>query len=169
MRKLDGSAVWCNMYAKAVDPLHTESGKTFWELGFEVKGGRDAHFALLEQRKPFRDAVMRCTFADGTVHHIRVSGEPVFNGSGGFTGYRGVGRDITQEKHAEDRIQYLATHDSLTSLPNRGLFHEMLSLAIQTARRHDRKPGVLFIDLDHFKAVNDKLGHAGSLRNRFGA
>jgi diguanylate cyclase (GGDEF)-like protein/PAS domain S-box-containing protein len=139
--------------------FEAEIGKTFQELGFQVKGGQLAHDALLEERKPFRDAVMRCTFPDGTAHHIRVSGEPVFDRAGVFSGYRGVGRDITHEQHAEERIQYLATHDGLTALPNRGLFHEMLSLALQTARRHQRKVGVMFIDLDHFKAINDTLGH----------
>jgi diguanylate cyclase (GGDEF)-like protein/PAS domain S-box-containing protein len=134
-------------------------GKTFAELGFEVSTGQSAHDAALGQRKPFREAVMRRTFADGTVHHIRVSGEPVFNAAGGFMGYRGVGRDITQEKRAVEQIQYLATHDGLTSLPNSRLFHEMLGLAIQSARRYERKLGLLFIDLDHFKEINDTYGH----------
>jgi len=136
-----------------------EFGKTFWDLGFEVKGGREALDAVLAQRQSFRDVVMRCAFSDGTVHHIRVSGEPVFDDAGAFTGYRGLGRDITQEQQVEERLQHMATHDNLTGLPNRALFHEILGIAIQSARRYGRKMGVMFIDLDHFKAINDTLGH----------
>ena len=67
--------------------------------------------------------------------------------------------DISARKRAEERIQYLATHDGLTGLPNRAMFGQLLNLAIETARRYDRKLAVLFIDLDRFKVINDTLGH----------
>ena len=64
-----------------------------------------------------------------------------------------------QRKQAEDQIQYLATHDGLTSLPNRVMFSQLLNVAIQSARRYKRNLAVLFIDLDRFKLINDTLGH----------
>ncbi len=64
-----------------------------------------------------------------------------------------------QRKQAEERIQYLATHDGLTGLPNRTMFSQLVNVAIPTARRYQRKFAVLFIDLDRFKLVNDTLGH----------
>jgi len=70
-----------------------------------------------------------------------------------------VSRDITPRKQAEERIQYLATHDSLTGLPNRVMFAELLSHVLASARRNRRKFAVLFIDLDRFKFINDSLGH----------
>ena len=70
-----------------------------------------------------------------------------------------VVEDISSRKSAEERIQYLATHDGLTGLPNRELFMQLLGLSIETARRYGRKLAVLFIDLDRFKVINDTLGH----------
>jgi diguanylate cyclase (GGDEF)-like protein len=64
-----------------------------------------------------------------------------------------------QRKQAEGRIQYLATHDGLTGLPNRVMFSQLANAAIQTARRYQRMFAVLFIDLDRFKTINDTLGH----------
>ncbi len=64
-----------------------------------------------------------------------------------------------ERKQSEERIRYLATHDALTTLPNRALFSQMLNLAIQTARRYQREFAVMFIDLDRFKIINDSLGH----------
>lgn len=63
-------------------------------------------------------------------------------------------------QRAEERVRYLATHDSLTGLPNRAMFGELLDQAVITARRYGNRPAVLFIDLDRFKLVNDSLGHA---------
>jgi diguanylate cyclase (GGDEF)-like protein/PAS domain S-box-containing protein len=64
-----------------------------------------------------------------------------------------------QRRKGEARIQYLATHDGLTALPNRTMFSELLNHAIVSAQRYKRKFAVMFIDLDRFKQINDMLGH----------
>ncbi|UPK34854.1 GAF domain-containing protein [Bradyrhizobium sp. 186] len=73
--------------------------------------------------------------------------------------------DRADEKNeADERIEYLASHDSLTNLPNRETFNGLLREAIDTAQRYDHRFAVLFIDLDRFKVINDSLGHeAGDL------
>jgi diguanylate cyclase (GGDEF)-like protein len=69
--------------------------------------------------------------------------------------------DRASEKvQADHRIQYLATHDHLTGLPNRVAFQELFGQSIRSAIRHDRRCALLFIDLDRFKVINDSLGHA---------
>jgi len=73
--------------------------------------------------------------------------------------YIGVLRDITKRKEQEDRLLHLATRDPLTRLPNRRLFTERLEQAIDRADETASKFAVLFIDLDHFKNINDALGH----------
>lgn len=67
--------------------------------------------------------------------------------------------DISERKREEERVQYLATHDMLTQLPNRYLLMDRLTQALGFAEHHRVKVGVMFIDLDHFKNINDSLGH----------
>lgn len=72
---------------------------------------------------------------------------------------RGVLRDVTQTYLQEQRIAHLALHDSLTGLPNRVLLEDRLKIAIRMAKRSGHKVALGFIDLDHFKDINDNLGH----------
>ncbi|MEM7079955.1 MAG: EAL domain-containing protein [Pseudomonadota bacterium] len=76
-----------------------------------------------------------------------------------FVGTYGTARDISERKQAQEVINFQAYHDLLTHLPNRVLLKDRLNLAITQARRNKRKLGVMFLDLDRFKLVNDTLGH----------
>lgn len=85
---------------------------------------------------------------------------PHYDASGNIVGAIGLIRDITERKTAEQQIEYQAYHDALTGLANRRLFQEHLTLALALAQRRRRTVAVLFLDLDHFKVVNDSLGHS---------
>ncbi len=107
---------------------------------------------------------------NGTKVYMLSSGSPFFDEDGELLGYRGMDMDITAQKtlelHLESKVAertkdlaHQAHHDSLTSLPNRLLFNDRLELAIEKASRKQNKIALLFIDLDHFKEINDSLGH----------
>ncbi|ADE12758.1 bifunctional diguanylate cyclase/phosphodiesterase [Sideroxydans lithotrophicus] len=76
-----------------------------------------------------------------------------------ITHYIAIYMDITERKKEEERIQYLANYDVLTGLPNRYLLNDRLEQGLSLAQRHQTKVAVMFIDLDHFKNINDSLGH----------
>ena len=84
----------------------------------------------------------------------------VLNAEGQPENYIAIFSDISERKKSRERIDFLAHHDSLTELPNRALLNDRLEMAINTAKRRDEKVGLLFIDLDRFKNINDSLGHS---------
>ncbi len=136
-------------------------GKTRWEVPGIMLSEKEwaAHRAILEAHQPFSDFTYERLGREGDTRYLSISGLPIFDAQGNFTGYRGVGKDVTAAKVAEARIQYLAYHDSLTALPNRSSFSLILNPGIARARRDGKNLAVLFIDLDRFKNINDTLGH----------
>lgn len=67
--------------------------------------------------------------------------------------------DITDINEAKEQLEFMAYHDPLTALPNRRLFHDLLQQNLKQADRNDQKVGVLFLDMDNFKSINDLYGH----------
>jgi len=98
--------------------------------------------------------------ADGKAHHT-IYNKATFNKSdGAVAGLIGTITDITEQNRAEEQIRHMAHHDALTQLPNRLLLYDRIGQAIAQSQRNRDVLVLLFIDLDHFKIVNDSLGHA---------
>lgn len=107
-----------------------------------------------------RDVVLGFHRHDGSLRWLNINTTPA--GESFSSGARRVVSsfiDITETRLGEEQSQYLASHDALTGLPNRSLLYDRLQLAIDRARRVDGRIGLLMLDLDHFKRVNDSLGH----------
>ncbi len=113
----------------------------------------------LQAHKRFADYVVHFTDEMGKLVYLRISGKPVFAKDGSFIGYRGVGRDVSETIALSRKVEFLASHDELTGLPNRSMFRQRLEHAVTKAAREGNQVLLLFFDLDHFKTVNDTLGH----------
>ncbi len=140
--------------------------------------GRDASVLNGSRHAPDSYTHLRQTLAEtghwrGELWQRRKDGEEflswvelneVCDASGQRTHMIGVLTDITDRKRAEQELRYLANYDTLTGLPNRALLGERLGAAVINARRSGHKVGLLFLDLDRFKHVNDSLGHTAGDR-----
>jgi len=161
---------------------HKDSGFTMAPEALRVLGrgpqdGLDFVSAMrmvpLEERSAFlrllRDVLLHnsvlvtdltVNLMDGRQRVVHVEAEPEFNEQGAAAGYTGVVQDVTDRRQAEDRIRQLAHFDALTGLPNRRQLIWRVERAIEQARRGGHEVGLLLIDLDRFKVINDTLGHA---------
>lgn len=109
---------------------------------------RDGHVYHMEMRGRHRDGTTK--LVEVSVESIELNNTPCL---------LLTARDISELKEAQAQVQHLAYHDSLTNLPNRALLLDRLTQQISLLKRHELRGALLFIDLDHFKHINDSLGH----------
>ncbi len=114
---------------------------------------------ILRTGEPLAGMEEKETWPDGRENWVLTTKVPFRNHHGQVIGTMGISRDITDRKQAEFRIRYMALHDGLTGLPNRILLQDRLTQCIALAGRNQSRVAVLMLDLDHFKNVNDSLGH----------
>jgi diguanylate cyclase (GGDEF)-like protein len=145
-------------------------GKSDYQLPWR---NEDAAYYKTEDKKVMDTATAKLDFEepyadeDDMRRWVSTSLVPLKNTAGDVSGILGTYHDITAKKENEnnlklhrDELEYQATHDPLTKLPNRILFLDRLNHALYLAKRNQTKVAVLFIDMDRFKGINDSLGHA---------
>jgi diguanylate cyclase (GGDEF)-like protein len=142
----------CARFAVAVGrPVETLVDFQFTEL-VEGAAQRFALSAMIAGSEAIRDH--HISLKVGNVQHWwSISARPNRDGKGG---YRGVVTDITAQRLAEEKVNYMAHYDGLTDLPNRFMFNDRLQRALN---RDAQGTGLMYLDLDHFKSINDTLGH----------
>ena len=128
----------------------------------KVKKMIGKNIAAVQNKQPLPDFVAELDHLckDGSTVCAEINTSGIYDAEGHFVGIVGVSRDITERKKSEEKIRYMAQHDSLTGLPNRALFADRLQQALSYCKRHQRALAVMLLDLDKFKPVNDRFGHA---------
>lgn len=157
----DGLILECNAAFARI--LGRESPDELKGLGFFDLCFDPVDSAVLKERASERRMLVNHEIclrrSDGSAAWVVVN-ENALESDAGLAVKEGSLVDVTDRRLGEERSRFQASHDALTGLPNRLLFTDRLSLAILHAQRHGERVAVMFLDIDHFKEINDRLGHS---------
>jgi len=160
--KTDGKLVWVNQafcrqsgYSEhqliGETPRILKSGYQdnayYAELWQTILAGKRWSSEVVERRR------------NGDLYTVSQTITPIFDNDGEISHFIAIHEDISKQKQAQERIEYLAHYDTLTGLTNRTLFYERLKHTIALAKRSERRFALMFLDLDRFKPINDTFGH----------
>lgn len=136
-------------------------GKTWGELGLSAESAEAWKHIVREVFEHGEGATMECDFnlTPTGLRHFHMRMVPERDMEKRVASVLMIGRDITEHKRNEDQLRYQANHDALTGLPNRSLILDRLKQAMLHAQRSRQSLAVAYLDLDHFKDINDTLGH----------
>ena len=153
---LDGNDSFARMlaYEKREEVLSL----SFWEF-YPTRAERESFLFRLRKHHTMTNVEVCLRKRNGSPLWVLMNATLLPSSSSSFI-LEGTLIDITDRKLAEEQVAYQAYHDALTSLPNRALFRDRLNQALTHAQRHNVGLAVLFLDLDHFKLINDTLGHS---------
>jgi diguanylate cyclase (GGDEF)-like protein/PAS domain S-box-containing protein len=159
---LDGTILYASDASRRLLGLEPAEivGRPVRELIYEEDRDEVRHLARLIHEAGPTTFSYRIRRADGTLIWFETTSRAVHHESGGVAEIVSVSRDISERRRTEEQIEHQAYHDALTGLPNRWLFRDRLTVALAQARRLKKPLGVMFLDLDRFKLVNDTLGHS---------
>lgn len=153
----------------ASDPCMKITGtdrKTFIGMNFREFSPKEnwpkiyqAFYKVYETGEPIKNLAWEAVRIDGIHQFIEVSTSLIRDNAGQPVGFRGIVRDVTERKQREDTIQWMAYHDILTGLPNRALFYDRAAMVLAQAKRKQWRFGLMMLDLDRFKDINDTYGH----------
>ena len=136
------------------------TGKNFLELNLLTEKSLNKAAQLLQanmEGKPTGPDEIELISKEGRLIPVEISTSMVQHMDKGIV--LAFVRDITERKQMEEKIRQMAYHDYLTGLPNRKLFYDRLGIALAQSQRNQKKVGIVMLDLDNFKGVNDTLGH----------
>jgi diguanylate cyclase (GGDEF)-like protein/PAS domain S-box-containing protein len=159
---LDGEMLECNhAFARVLgfDSVEEIMSRPTWEHYFSP-ADREAVIEALKDKTELLNFEICLKRKDGSPVWVLQNEALVWDEDAQTHWMEGTIIDITARKTAEDRIEHQAYHDHLTDLPNRLLFNDRLSLAVAQSRRHRERLTVMFLDLDHFKLINDTMAHS---------
>ena len=165
---ISGNITYLNLVAEAMTGWRREeaTGKPLAEVfriidGNTRKTARDPMEMAVEENRPV-GLTVNCILIrrDGMESAIEDSAAPIHDRAGRVIGAVIVFHDVTAARAMSVRMTHSAEHDTVTNLPNRLLLNDRISQSITLARRRNQSLAVIFLDLDHFKNINDSLGHA---------